>query len=80
MTLSEYKHSEGLTLNALAAQLGHPVSTVHGWLHGKRLPEPDLLAVITERTEGKVGAADLRPDLAKLFVGTAPLSVEAAAA
>ena len=66
MTLSDYKTSNGLSLTALAAQLGKPVSTVSDWLSKRRFPNREALADIFARTGGAVTAADMRPDWARL--------------
>lgn len=58
MTLSEYKVREGLNLSQLAARLGRPVSTVHGWLTGTRKPDWASLETIAVATGGAVSAAD----------------------
>ena len=71
MTLSEFKAARGLTLTALAAHLGLPVTTVHGYLKGVRRPAAEHLPRIVEATGGEVTAAELRSDLARLFQGAA---------
>lgn len=63
MTLSEFKVARGLSLTALAALLGKPVSTVHSWLSGARRPDWDSLAVIQHATGGAVTANDFVPPL-----------------
>lgn len=67
MTLAEFKAHERLSLKALAELIGHPATTVHGWLHNDRLPALGALAGIEVATGGAVTAADLRPDVARLF-------------
>lgn len=67
MTLSEFQKTNGLTLVALAARLGMPVTTVHGYLSGNRKPALEVLARIEEATDGAVKPGDLRPDLAQMF-------------
>ena len=64
MDLLTYKRTEGLTLTQLSARLGFGVSTVHGWLTGRRSPELLALPQIVQRTGGMVTLADLRPELA----------------
>lgn len=68
MTLSEFKAARGLKLIELAALLGLPVSTTQGYLSGTRKAEPERLSAICTATDGLVTPADLRPDLARLFV------------
>lgn len=67
MTLAEYRSREKLTLAALAERIGMPLTTVHGYLTGKRLPEADKCLAISRATNGEVSPADLRPDLAEIF-------------
>lgn len=67
MTLSEYRDREKLTLAALAERVGMPLTTVHGYVTGKRQPEPDKCLQISRSTNGAVTPADLRPDLAEIF-------------
>lgn len=67
MTLSEYREREKLTLAALAERVGMPLTTVHGYLTGKRQPEPDKCLQISKATNGEVSPSDLRPDLAEIF-------------
>ncbi len=64
MDLATYKTTEGLTLTGLAAKLGFGVSTVHGWLDGRRKPALEALPQILARTGGKVTLAELRPEFA----------------
>jgi transcriptional regulator with XRE-family HTH domain len=61
MNLATYQQTEGLSLTALAAKLGRPVSTVHGWLNGDRRPSWTAVADIERATAGKVTAADFVP-------------------
>jgi hypothetical protein len=61
MTLREYMDHEGLNLSGLAARLGKPVPTVHGWITKRRRPGWDDVALIEERTGGLVAAADFVP-------------------
>lgn len=61
MKLSEFKAERKLTLIALAALLGRPVSTVHGWLKGTRKPDWEAVADIEAATGGAVTAADFVP-------------------
>jgi antitoxin CcdA len=58
MRLEQYKAREGLSLTALAARIGRPVSTVHGWLSGARRPDWAGLEAIAAATGGSVTAAD----------------------
>lgn len=68
MTLNEYRHRHRLSFTELADRLGFPLSTVHGWIMLDRKPDPAVIPLIVERTEGEVTPADLRPDLAALFL------------
>lgn len=67
MTLSEYRAREGLTLMQLSERVGLPISTLHAYLSGARMAEPDKCRQISEATGGAVTPADLRPDLARIF-------------
>jgi hypothetical protein len=58
MHLRDYQRQQGLTLTALAARLGRPVSSVHGWLRGSRRPDHASLRRIHEATGGAVTAND----------------------
>jgi antitoxin CcdA len=60
MRLDQYKMREGLTLTALAARIGRPASTVHGWLSGARRPDWAGLEAIAAATGGAVTAADFQ--------------------
>lgn len=61
MKLDAYLKSEGISLTALAARLGRPVSTVHSWVNGDRRPSWDAAAAIERATGGHVTAADFVP-------------------
>ena len=76
MTLIEFKVVRGLSLTALSELLGFPVSTVAGWLDGRRLPGPELLRRISAATGGAVMPAELRPDLAAIFGTHAALPLQ----
>ena len=67
MTLADFKQTNGLTLGVLADLLGCKVSTLHGWISGRRTPDEAAVKNIVERTEGQVTAADLLPSMAELF-------------
>ncbi|MBX9697897.1 MAG: helix-turn-helix domain-containing protein [Acetobacteraceae bacterium] len=79
MTLAEFRAAEKMTLAALAERLGLPLTTLHGYISGKRQPDPEIIPRIVDATGGRVTAADLRPDLARLFAGDAPASERVAA-
>ena len=72
MTLAEYRAATGISITALAKQLGLPMTTVHGWFTGRRKPDLDLLESVSAATGGAVTPADLRPDLASLLRLKAP--------
>lgn len=61
MTLTDFMAREKLSLTALAALLGRPISTVHGWVSGARRPDWDGLALIQQKTAGAVTPADFLP-------------------
>jgi antitoxin CcdA len=82
MTLDDYKARERLSLAALAARIGRPVSTVHGWLSGARRPDWAGLEAIAAATGGAVTAADFQGLSASRegFAETqAPFAIEARA-
>ncbi len=58
MTLGQYMRRENLTLTALADRLNKPLSTVHGWKSGRRLPQAADLAAIERLTSGEVTSVD----------------------
>ena len=61
MTLAQYLKSQNLPLVTLAADLGEKVTTVHGWVSGRRKPGVVSLARIERVTSGAVRAADFVP-------------------
>jgi DNA-binding transcriptional regulator YdaS (Cro superfamily) len=62
MTLAQYLKSQNLPLVAFAADLGEKVTTVHGWVSGRRKPGVVSLARIERITSGAVRAADFVPE------------------
>lgn len=82
MTLGEYQARERLSLTALAARIGRPVSTVHAWLSGARRPDWSGIEAIAAATGGAVSAADFQGGSAQRegFAETqAPFAAEARA-
>jgi transcriptional regulator with XRE-family HTH domain len=63
--LTAYRKRQGLTQNALAAQLGVARTTVARWETGARKIGAGLLPDIHQRTG--IPVAELRPDLARLM-------------
>ena len=61
MTLAEYKTLHALRLRDLAQQLSRPVTTVHGWLNGRRVPTIAEASRIQQLTHGAVTVADWAP-------------------
>jgi DNA-binding transcriptional regulator YdaS (Cro superfamily) len=61
MTLAQYLKSQNLPLVTFAADLGEKVTTVHGWVSGRRKPGVVSLARIERVTSGAVRAADFVP-------------------
>lgn len=61
MTLSEFLRQKDMTISALAASMGRPVSTVHGWVRGNRRPDWADIPAIERATGGAVTAADFVP-------------------
>lgn len=66
MKLAQYLTEHGISGAELARKVGVPSITVYGWLKGQG-PHPEFVALIVNATNGHVTAADLRPDLAKIF-------------
>jgi DNA-binding transcriptional regulator YiaG len=58
MVLEEYMNEAGISLTKFAALVNKPVSTVHGWKSGRRLPTATDLATIESITDGRVTARD----------------------
>ena len=58
MHLRDFQARQGLSLTALAALLGRPVSTVHAWLNGHRRPDRASMQAIAQATAGAVTAND----------------------
>ena len=61
MTLAEYLKNKNLTLVSFAADLGEKVTTVHGWVSGRRRPGIVSLVRIERVTSGAVRAGDFLP-------------------
>lgn len=61
MTIAEYLKANNLTLTAFAASIGEGVTTVHGWVNGRRRPGVIAVARIEEVTDGAVRAGDFVP-------------------
>jgi DNA-binding transcriptional regulator YdaS (Cro superfamily) len=61
MNFEQYINEAGLSLTETATALKKPVSTVHGWISGRRLPRAADLAAIEEFTNGAVTARDFVP-------------------
>lgn len=64
MTLRQYRAAHGLTLSGLAALLGRPLSTVHGWETGRRVPSLSDAMTIQAALDGAVTVAELLPEAA----------------
>jgi transcriptional regulator with XRE-family HTH domain len=65
MKLAEYKLLKGLSLTALAHEIGVSVPAVHDWLHGKKRPSWASMLLIHAATGGSVQANDFMPPEAK---------------
>jgi DNA-binding transcriptional regulator YdaS (Cro superfamily) len=61
MTLAEFIESKSMTVTALAAAMDRPISTVHGWVKGRRKPDWADIPAIERVTGGLVTAADFVP-------------------
>jgi len=60
MTLSEFKAERNLKLADMAVLFGNvPISTVHGWISGARVPGLSDALKIETATNGAVRPADL---------------------
>jgi hypothetical protein len=62
MTLAEHLKRNGITLTAFAASIGEKVTTVHGWISGRRNPGLASLVAIERVTGGAVRATDFLPE------------------
>jgi hypothetical protein len=62
MRLAEYLDQRGQTLTSFAAEIGEKITTVHGWVSGRRRPNVGAVATIERVTKGKVRAADFLDD------------------
>jgi len=65
MKLAEYKLLKGLSLTALAAEIGVSVPAVHDWINGKKRPSWASMLLIHAATGGSVQANDFMPPEAK---------------
>ena len=54
MQLRQFRAEQGWSLTKLAGELGVPVSTVHGWMAGRRMPSMDAMETIARVTGGAV--------------------------
>ena len=61
MTLAEFIAAKFMTVTALAAAMDRPISTVHGWVKGRRKPDWTDIPAIERVTGGLVTAADFVP-------------------
>jgi hypothetical protein len=61
MTLVEFMKHRDINLTALASLLGKPVNTVHGWVSERRRPGWHDVALIEDKTDRLVTAADFVP-------------------
>tara|TARA_R110000824_G_scaffold156177_3_gene329099 strand:+ start:1314 stop:1523 length:210 start_codon:yes stop_codon:yes gene_type:complete len=58
MTLLDYWKQTGLSLQKLADQWGMPRSVISSWVYGNRVPSAPNIALIIEKTGGKVAFED----------------------
>ena len=58
MKLSEYLRAEKISQVDFAAKIGVPVTTLHGWCSGRRLPGAAALSAIEKETAGAVRVRD----------------------
>lgn len=58
MKLSEHLKQNGITLTTFAASIGEKVTTVHGWISGRRNPGLVSLVAIECATNGAVRPID----------------------
>jgi hypothetical protein len=61
MTIAEYLKKNGMSLTAFAASIEEGVTTVHGWMSGRRRPGLASLVAIERVTDGAVRAIDFLP-------------------
>ncbi len=62
MRLKVYLETEGVSLTALSARTGIKVTTLHGYMTLRRIPNAVNVARIEAATGGLVGAADHVPE------------------
>ena len=65
--LRTYRQQQHMSQEEMASLLGVTVATVSRWETGDRLPDPDKLPLIEEKTG--LAPAQLRPDMSKIFEG-----------
>lgn len=61
MTIAEYLNKHEMSLTAFAEKLGRPISTVHGWMTGRRMPSLRDIPSIERATKGAVTAEAFIP-------------------
>lgn len=62
--LKTFLDEKRLTLREFAGEVGKPISTVHGWVTGRRKPQWSDIPAIERATGGKVTARDFVPQQA----------------
>jgi DNA-binding transcriptional regulator YdaS (Cro superfamily) len=77
MKLAVYLKQNSKTLTAFAAEIGEKVTTVHGWISGRRNPGLASLVAIERATNGAVRATDFLP-ATPTAADTSPSSAKAA--
>lgn len=61
MRLGEHLKQNGIKLTDFAASIGEKVTTVHGWISGRRNPGLAALVAIERVTSGAVRTTDFVP-------------------
>ena len=58
MTLQDWLTAQDLSPAAFARKIGKPQATVQRYVSGKRIPQPEEMALIVKETGGAVTAND----------------------
>jgi DNA-binding transcriptional regulator YdaS (Cro superfamily) len=61
MKFLDYLRDRNISQTEFARRIGVPITTLHGWGSGRRLPPATALAIIERETEGAVTVHDFVP-------------------
>jgi transcriptional regulator with XRE-family HTH domain len=71
MTLAAWLDQQKLSPSDFAARINRPQPTIQRYVSGKRIPEPEIMALIVEATGGAVTPNDFYGVGATAHVGAA---------